>query len=103
VALARALVVDPELLVCDEITSALDVSVQAAIVELLLRLQAERGLSLMFITHNLPLVRSIADDVTVISAGQVCEHGTVTQVLTAPREAYTQQLIADVPGFEHAE
>ncbi len=76
-------------------------SVQAAIVELLLRLQAERGLSLMFITHNLPLVRSIADDVTVISAGQVCEHGTVTQVLTAPKEAYTQQLIADVPSFEH--
>jgi oligopeptide/dipeptide ABC transporter ATP-binding protein len=102
VALARALVVDPELLVCDEITSALDVSVQAAIVELLLRLQAERGLSLMFITHNLPLVRSIADDVTVISAGQVCERGPVTQVLTAPTEAYTRQLIADVPGFEHA-
>src|SRR6516164_1735400 len=102
VALARALVVDPELLVCDEITSALDVSVQAAIVELLLRLQAERGLSLMFITHNLPLVRSIADDVTVISAGQVCESGPVTQVLTAPTEAYTRQLIADVSGFEHA-
>jgi peptide/nickel transport system ATP-binding protein len=78
------------------------VSVQAAIVELLLRLQAERGLALLFITHNLPLVRSIADDVTVISAGQVCEHGPVTQVLTAPQEPYTQQLIADVPGFEHA-
>jgi peptide/nickel transport system ATP-binding protein len=101
VALARALVVDPELLVCDEITSALDVSVQAAIVELLLRLQAERGLALLFITHNLPLVRSIADDVTVISAGQICEHGPVTQVLTAPKEAYTRQLIADVPSFEH--
>jgi peptide/nickel transport system ATP-binding protein len=101
VALARALVVEPELLVCDEITSALDVSVQAAIVELLLRLQAERGLSLLFITHNLPLVRSIADDVTVISAGQVCERGSVTQVLTAPQEAYTRQLIADVPSFEN--
>jgi peptide/nickel transport system ATP-binding protein len=100
VALARALVLDPELLVCDEITSALDVSVQAAIVELLLRLQAERGLSLMFITHNLPLVRSIADDVTVISAGEVCENGPVTQVLTAPKTAYTRQLIADVPSFE---
>ncbi len=102
VALARALVVDPELLVCDEITSALDVSVQAAIVELLLRLQAERGLALLFITHNLPLVRSIADDVTVISAGEICERGPVTQVLSAPSNAYTRQLLADVPSFEHA-
>jgi len=100
VALARALVVDPDLLVCDEVTSALDVSVQAAIVELLLRLQAERGLALLFITHNLPLVRSIADDVTVISAGQVCERGSVTQVLTAPSHDYTRQLLADVPAFE---
>ncbi|HTX28593.1 MAG TPA: ABC transporter ATP-binding protein [Streptosporangiaceae bacterium] len=99
VALARALVVDPELLVCDEITSALDVSVQAAIVELLLRLQAERGLALLFITHNLPLVRSIADDVTVISAGEICERGPVTQVLTAPSHAYTRQLLADVPSI----
>jgi peptide/nickel transport system ATP-binding protein len=99
VALARALVVDPELLVCDEITSALDVSVQAAIVELLLRLQAERGLALLFITHNLPLVRSIADDVTVISAGEICERGPVTQVLTAPSHAYTRQLLADVPAI----
>src|ERR1035438_7398785 len=99
VALARALVLDPDLLVCDEVTSALDVSVQAAIVELLLRLQAERGLALLFITHNLPLVRSIADDVTVISAGQVCERGPVTRVLTAPSHAYTRQLLADVPAI----
>jgi peptide/nickel transport system ATP-binding protein len=99
VALARALVLDPDLLVCDEVTSALDVSVQAAIVELLLRLQAERGLALLFITHNLPLVRSIADDVTVISAGEICERGPVTQVLSAPSHAYTRQLLADVPAF----
>jgi peptide/nickel transport system ATP-binding protein len=101
VALARALVLDPDLLVCDEVTSALDVSVQAAIVELLLRLQAERGLALLFITHNLPLVRSIADDVTVISAGQICERGPVTRVLSEPSHAYTRQLLADVPAFEH--
>ena len=99
VALARALVLEPDLLVCDEVTSALDVSVQAAIVELLLRLQAERGLALLFITHNLPLVRSIADDVTVISAGEICERGPVTQVLTAPSHAYTRQLLADVPAI----
>jgi len=101
VALARALVLDPDLLVCDEVTSALDVSVQAAIVELLLRLQAERGLALLFITHNLPLVRSIADDVTVISAGEICERGPVTRVLTEPSHSYTRQLLADVPAFEH--
>jgi len=101
VALARALVLDPDLLVCDEVTSALDVSVQAAIVELLLRLQAERGLALLFITHNLPLVRSIADDVTVISAGEICERGPVTEVLAAPSHAYTRQLLAEVPAFEH--
>jgi peptide/nickel transport system ATP-binding protein len=101
VALARALVLDPDLLVCDEVTSALDVSVQAAIVELLLRLQAERGLALLFITHNLPLVRSIADDVTVISAGQICERGPVTRVLSEPSHDYTRQLLADVPAFEH--
>jgi peptide/nickel transport system ATP-binding protein len=101
VALARALVLDPDLLVCDEVTSALDVSVQAAIVELLLRLQAERGLALLFITHNLPLVRSIADDVTVISAGEICERGPVTKVLAEPSHAYTRQLLADVPAFEH--
>jgi peptide/nickel transport system ATP-binding protein len=100
-ALARALVLDPELLVCDEVTSALDVSVQAAIVELLLRLQAERGLALLFITHNLPLVRSIADDVTVISAGTICEYGPVSQVLGDPQHDYTRQLLADVPAIAH--
>ncbi len=97
VAIARALVVQPDLMVCDEITSALDVSVQAAIVELLRGLQAERGLSLIFITHNLPLVRSIADHVVVMNGGRICEAGTVTQVLEDPQDAYTQQLLADVP------
>ena len=97
VALARAIIVEPALLVCDEVTSALDVSVQAAIVELLRRLQAERGLSLLFITHNLPLVRSIADEVVVISAGTIREHGPVAEVLASPRDAYTAQLLADVP------
>jgi peptide/nickel transport system ATP-binding protein len=97
VAIARALVVQPDLMVCDEITSALDVSVQAAIVELLRRLQAERGLSLIFITHNLPLVRSIADHVVVMNGGRICESGSVTQVLQDPKDAYTVQLLADVP------
>jgi peptide/nickel transport system ATP-binding protein len=97
VAIARALILEPDLLVCDEVTSALDVSVQAAIVELLRRLQAERGLSMIFITHNLPLVRSIADHVVVMNDGRICERGTVTEVLEAPKDAYTTQLLADVP------
>ncbi len=97
VAIARALILEPDLLVCDEVTSALDVSVQAAIVELLRSLQAERGLSMIFITHNLPLVRSIADQVVVMNNGRICERGTVSEVLEAPKDAYTAQLLADVP------
>ncbi len=68
-----------------------------AIVELLRGLQAERGLSLVFITHNLPLVRSIADHVVVMNQGTICERGPVDQVLQALQDADTQQLLADVP------
>jgi peptide/nickel transport system ATP-binding protein len=97
VAIARALIVEPELLVCDEVTSALDVSVQAAIVELLRRLQNERGLSLLFITHNLALVRSIAQYVVVLHEGRVVEAGETEEVLTRPQDAYTQLLLEDIP------
>jgi peptide/nickel transport system ATP-binding protein len=100
VAIARALVLEPDLLVCDEVTSALDVSVQASVVELLRGLQAERGLSMIFITHNLPLVRSIADQVVVLNEGVICEAGPVTEVLHAPKDPYTTQLLADVPKLE---
>ena len=85
VAIARALVVSPELLVCDEVTSALDVSVQATIVELLRRLQGERHLALLFITHNLALVRSIAQT-AVVSQGKLSRAGPVERILRAPRE-----------------
>lgn len=97
VAIARALVVSPDLLVCDEITSALDVSVQATIVELLRRLQAERRLSLLFITHNLALVRSIAQSVLVLSQGRVVESGPVSRVFERPEDPYTVRLLEDVP------
>jgi peptide/nickel transport system ATP-binding protein len=99
VAIARALVVDPELLICDEVTSALDVSVQAAIVEMLRRLQRERGLALLFITHNLALVRSIAQHVIVMQSGRVVEAGPVEQILHSPKDPYTQHLLEDVPKF----
>ena len=100
VAIARALILEPDLLVCDEITSALDVSVQASVVELLRGLQAERGLSMIFITHNLPLVRSVADQVVVLNEGVICEDGPVAEVLHSPKDPYTTQLLADVPKLE---
>jgi peptide/nickel transport system ATP-binding protein len=102
VAIARALVCDPTVLICDEVTSALDVSVQAAIVELLGNLQRDLGLSMLFITHNLPLVRSIAQRVAVLSQGNIVELGDTAQVLTDPRAPYTRQLLADTPSLETA-
>jgi peptide/nickel transport system ATP-binding protein len=98
VAIARALVVEPDLLVCDEVTSSLDVSVQATIIELLRELQQRRGVGLLFITHSLGVVRSIADDVVVLLDGHVVERGPTTQVLDAPEQEYTAQLLADTPG-----
>jgi peptide/nickel transport system ATP-binding protein len=102
VAVARALIVDPELLICDEITSALDVSVQALVIEQLRELQHERGLAMVFITHNVAVVRSIAQDILVLEQGRVVEAGPVEQVLTHPEHAYTQQLLADLPRFADA-
>jgi peptide/nickel transport system ATP-binding protein len=102
VAIARALVVSPSVLVCDEVTSALDVSVQAAIVELLAELQRELGLAMLFVTHNLPLVRSIAQRVAVMSSGRIVELGAVERVLQSPSDDYTQRLLADTPSLETA-
>jgi peptide/nickel transport system ATP-binding protein len=102
VAIARALVCDPAVLICDEVTSALDVSVQAAIVELLGNLQRDLGLSMLFITHNLPLVRSIAQRVAVLHEGVIAEIGDAAQVLGTPGQPYTRQLIADTPSLEVA-
>jgi peptide/nickel transport system ATP-binding protein len=97
VAIARALVVQPELLICDEVTSSLDVSVQATIVELLRRIQAQRHLAMIFITHNLALVRSIAQSAVVLYQGTVAESGPVEQILEHPANPYTQRLMEDVP------
>jgi peptide/nickel transport system ATP-binding protein len=97
VAIARALVVEPELLVCDEVTSALDVSVQAVIIELLRRLQRERRLAMIFITHNLALVRTIAQTAVVLNQGSLVEVGPVSDVLERPKDPYTIRLMEDVP------
>lgn len=100
VAIARALISSPSVLICDEVTSALDVSVQASIVELLGRLQRELGVSMVFVTHNLPLVRSIAQKVAVLANGKIVEYGETAQVLSSPQETYTRQLIANTPSLE---
>jgi peptide/nickel transport system ATP-binding protein len=102
VAIARALVSGPSVLICDEVTSALDVSVQAAIVELLAELQRDLGLAMLFVTHNLPLVRSIAGRVAVMSTGRIVELGPVEQVIHAPADEYTRRLLADTPSLETA-
>jgi peptide/nickel transport system ATP-binding protein len=97
VAIARALAAEPTVLVCDEVTSWLDVSVQASIVELLVRLQSEIGLCMLFVTHNLALIRSIAYDVAVMSEGRIVEYGPTDEVLANPQAEYTRKLLADTP------
>ncbi|MFG1954023.1 dipeptide ABC transporter ATP-binding protein [Micromonospora sp. NPDC048830] len=97
VAIARALAAEPSVLVCDEVTSALDVSVQASIVELLQRLRDELGISMLFVTHNLALVRNIAQEMAVMHHGRIVERGGVDAVLDRPVDDYTRALIADTP------
>ena len=99
VAIARALAAEPDLMVCDEITSALDVSVQAAIIDLLRELRTEMGLSLLFITHNLALIRTIADRVAVMTEGGSSSSARPRDVLERPSAPYTQQLLANTPSI----
>jgi peptide/nickel transport system ATP-binding protein len=102
VAIARALAAQPSVLICDEVTSALDVSVQAAIIELLGELRREMGLSMLFITHDLALIRTIADRVAVMNEGRIVEEGSVDAILTAPSANYTRELLANTPSIEVA-
>ena len=97
VAIARAFVAEPEIVLCDEVTSALDVSVQAAVLNLLADLQADQGVAYLFISHDLAVVRSIADRVAVLYQGRLCEVGPVDQIYTPPYHPYTETLLAAVP------
>jgi len=100
ICIARALAVDPRFIVCDEPTSALDVSVQAQILNLLKELQQERGLSYLFITHNISVVSYLAHEVAVMYLGRIVEQGTVAEILGSPRHPYTRALLSAVPVID---
>ncbi len=100
VMIAMALANDPDILIADEPTTALDVTIQAQILKLLKELQAQLGMAILFITHDLGIVRKMADRVCVIQAGEVVEAGEVTEIFSNPRHAYTRQLLAAEPKGE---
>ncbi|WP_377154364.1 dipeptide ABC transporter ATP-binding protein [Roseateles sp. UC29_93] len=101
-AIARALMVEPDLLVLDEAVSALDVSLRAQVLTLLERLCRERGVATLFVTHDLAVVRAVTDRVIVLQQGRVVEAGATAEVFAAPRQAYTQALLAAAPDLDRA-
>ncbi|MGY0064424.1 ATP-binding cassette domain-containing protein [Streptomyces sp. LZ34] len=98
IAIARGLILRPEVVIADEITSALDVSVQAEILNLIAKLRGELGLTMVFISHNLAVVRHVSDEVVVLYRGDIVEHGTAADLYERPQHAYTRALLNAVPG-----
>jgi len=92
-AISRALAIEPDILICDEVTSALDVSVQAQVVELLRKLQKEKKLTVIFITHDLALAGGLCDSIMVMDSGRIVERGTADEVLKSPKQEYTKRLL----------
>jgi len=98
--IARSLMVEPKILLCDEVTSALDVSVQAQILHLLDDLRNDLGLSIVFISHDMQVVRALSDDVLVMYFGKIVERGRADEVLSNPQNDYTKKLLASVPTIK---
>lgn len=98
--IARSLMVNPKILLCDEVTSALDVSVQAQILHLLDDLRRDLGLSILFISHDMQVVRALSDEVLVMYFGSVVERGIADEVLTNPQHEYTKKLLESVPTIK---
>jgi peptide/nickel transport system ATP-binding protein len=100
ISIARALAAEPDLIICDEVTSALDQIVQEGILKLLLRLQDKTGVSYLFITHDIATVKAIADEIVVMHQGRVVQQGLKTEVLSPPHPAYTELLLSSVPEMD---
>lgn len=98
VAIARGLILEPAVVIADEVTSALDVSVQAEILSLIARLRKELNLTMVFVSHNLAVVRQVSDEVAVMYQGQLVEHSTTAELFENPQHAYTRALLSAVPG-----
>ena len=103
IVIAIALAADPEILICDEPTTALDVTIQAQILELINRLKKERNLSIIFITHDLGVVANMADDIAVMYAGKIVEYGTADDIFYDPRHPYTWALLSSMPDLDTKE
>ena len=100
ISIARALAAEPEIIICDEVTSALDQIVQEEILSLLMRLQKETNVSYLFITHDIATVRAISDEIVVMHQGKVVQQGPKSKVLSPPFPAYTELLLSSVPEMD---